>query len=179
MCDSEGNIVLPVSCLNTAYNQYCILAWQKAEFLSVKFVSLGQWCVWSGLNLKCDVLQKELIDIFVYWKVLHEQQNTGRGRTLHCKMQLCYFSILYALPLWSLSDVIKPEDIKQTRIFFDSTLKNLDKADFFSFFLLGVKSLPQTLSTLTLYIRIFTCKKLCILKLYSYVYKLEYKFRII
>lgn len=96
-------------------------------------MSLGQWCVWSGLNLKCDVLQRELIDIFVYWKVLHEQQNTGRGRTLHCKMQLCYFSILCALPLWSLSDVIKPEDIKQTRIFFDSTLKNLDKDGFFFF----------------------------------------------
>lgn len=131
-CDSEGNIVLPFSYLNTTYNQYCILPWQKADFLSVKFVSLGQWCVWNGLNLKCDVLQRELIDIFVYWKVLHEQQNTGRVRTLHRKMQLCYFSILYAVPLWSLSDVIKPEDIKQTRIFFDSTLKNLDKADFFS-----------------------------------------------
>lgn len=141
ICDREGNIVLPLSRLNTAYNQYCILPWQKAEFLSVKCVSLGQWCVWSGLNLKCDVLQRELIDIFVYWKVLHEQQNTGRDRTLHCKMQLCYFSILCALPLWSLSDVIKPEDIKQTRIFFDSTLKNLDKEAFF--FWLGVKSFPQ------------------------------------
>lgn len=116
VCDCESNMVLPHSCLNAAYNQYRILPRQKAEFLSVKCVSLGQWCVWSGLNLKCDVLERELIDIFVYWKVLHEQQNTGRGETLHCKMQLCYFSILCALPLWSLSDVIKPKDIKQTRI---------------------------------------------------------------
>lgn len=139
-------------------------------------MSLGQWSVWSGLNLKCDVLQRELIDIFVYWKVLHEQQNTGRGRTLHCKMQLCYFSILYALPLWSLSDVIKPEDIKQTRIFFDSTLKNLDKSDF-SFLSWG-KIPPTKLSLPWHSLRIFTSENCCILKLCSYVYELEYKFRI-
>ena len=121
-------------------------------------MSLGQWCVWSGLNLKCDVLQRELIDIFVYWKVLHEQQNTGRGRTLHCKMQLCYFSVLCALPLWSLSDVIKPEDIKQTSIFFDLTLKNLDKDDLFVHF--GVKISPTKLSLSWHSIWIFTSEKL-------------------
>ena len=120
-------------------------------------MSLGQWCVWSGLNLKCDVLQRELIDIFVYWKVLHEQQNTGRGRTLHCKMQLCYFSILCALPLWSLSDVIKPEDIKQTKIFFDLTLKNLDKDGFF-FFWFGTKPFPRILPALTFYEDIYFWK---------------------
>ena len=140
-------------------------------------MSLGQWCVWSGLNLKCDVLQRELIDIFVYWKVLHEQQNTGRGRTLHCKMQLCYFSILCALPLWSLSDVIRPEDIKQTKIFFDLTLKNLDKDVFFFFFGL-VQNLSQEFSLLWHSMRIFTSENLH-LKLCSYVYEFEYKFRII
>lgn len=140
-------------------------------------MSLGQWCVWSGLNLKCDVLQRELIDIFVYWKVLHEQQNTGRGRTLHCKMQLCYFSILCALPLWSLSDVIRPEDIKQTKIFFDLTLKNLDKDGFFFFFGL-VQNLSQEFSLLWHSMRIFTSENLH-LKLCSYVYEFEYKFRII
>ena len=141
-------------------------------------MSLGQWCVWSGLNLKCDVLQRELIDIFVYWKVLHEQQNTGRGRTLHCKMQLCYFSILCALPLWSLSDVIKPEDIKQTKIFFDLTLKNLDKDGFFFFFFGLVQNLSQEFSLLWHSMRIFTSENLH-LKLCSYVYEFEYKFRII
>lgn len=120
-------------------------------------MSLGQWCVWSGLNLKCDVLQRELIDIFVYWKVLHEQQNTGRGRTLHCKTQLCYFSILCALPLWSLSDVIKPKDIKQTRIFFDSTLKNLDKGGFFFFGLVQNLS-HRILPALTFYEDIYFWK---------------------
>ena len=139
-------------------------------------MSLGQWCVWSGLNLKCDVLQRELIDIFVYWIVLHEQQNTGRSRTLHCKMQLCYFSILCALPLWSLSDVIKPEDIKQTRIFFDSTLKNLDKGGFF--FLVWYKTFPIEFSLLWCSMRIFTSENLH-LKLCSYVYEFECKFRII
>lgn len=123
----ESNTAPTDTSLNTAYNQYCILPWQKAEFLSVKRVSLGQLCVWSSLSLKCDVLQRKLIDIFVYWKVLHEQQNTARYRTLHCKVQLCYFSILCVLPLWCLSDVIKPQDINQTRIFFDSRVKNLDK----------------------------------------------------
>ena len=141
-------------------------------------MSLGQWCVWSGLNLKCDVLQRELIDIFVYWKVLHEQQNTGRGRTLHCKMQLCYFSILCALPLWSLSDVIRPEDIKQTKIFFDLTLKNLDKDGFFFFFFGLVQNLSQEFSLLWHSMRIFTSENLH-LKLCSYVYEFEYKFRII
>lgn len=112
------------SSLNTVYNQYCILPWQKAEFLSVKRVSLGQLCVWSGLNLKCDALHRKLIDIFVYWKVLHEQQSKGRYGTLHSKVQLYYFSVLCVLPLWCLSDVIKPQDIKQTRIFCNPVVKN-------------------------------------------------------
>lgn len=86
-------------------------------------MSLGQLDVWSGLNLKCDVLHRKLIDIFVYWKVLHEQQNTGKDRTLHSKVQLYYFLALCILPLWCLSDVIKPKDIKQTSIFCNSVVK--------------------------------------------------------
>ena len=135
--------------------------------MCLKWFKSEMWCAAKRVDWHLCLLKS------ITWTTKHRQR-----QTLHCKMQLCYFSILCALPLWSLSDVIKPEEKKQTRIFFDSTLKNLDKDGFFFFFfLVWYKTSPTEFSLLWHSMRIFTSENLH-LKLCSYVYELEYKFRI-
>lgn len=117
-------------------------------------MSLGQWCVWSGLNLKCDVLGRELIDIFVYWRVLHEQQNTGRGRTLHCKMQpVLFFNSICSAPL-KLVWCNKANGYKTNKNLLWFNTQKFRRGCLF--FWLGVKSLSQNFPLPWYSIRILT-----------------------
>lgn len=125
-----------------------------------------------------DVLQRELIDIFVYWKVLHEQwKHRQRQNTPLQNAAVLFFNPLCPSPL-KLVWCNKTRGYKTNKNFLWFDTQKFRQG--WLFFWFGTKTFPIEFSLLWCSMRIlFLLLKTLHLKLCSYVYEFECKFRII